>query len=25
MDGDVVAALARDGLVRIDGELVSLP
>ena len=25
MDGDVVAALARDGLVRIDGDLVSLP
>jgi A/G-specific adenine glycosylase len=25
MDGDAVAALARDGLVRVDGELVSLP
>jgi A/G-specific adenine glycosylase len=25
MDSDAVAALARDGLVRVDGDLVSLP
>jgi A/G-specific adenine glycosylase len=25
MDGEAVAALARDGLVRVDGDLVSLP
>ena len=25
MDGDAIAALARDGLVRVEGDLVSLP